>query len=273
MNEHRSHYLKYAKNIFSQNGEDGVIQQLFTDLNISGGVICEFGGWDGIWLSNIANLYLNDEKYQAILIESDTARHKESVELLKNYDNVECVNCFVSYEKDSEACLDNLFKLSEFNLSPDNFSLLSIDIDSADYYVFESLENYSPKVIIIETGAQSITEGCDYEFETYDKGCSLKSVKTLAEKKGYTLVCHTGNAFFVRNDLVDNLPNKDYTIENLYLPFEEIVSYAAATGPDGSVGRYNTASGDVYFTSPKYHQNIRTVKQRLQNGETLYGNN
>ena len=56
-------------------------------------------------------------KISGNLIESDTARHKESVELLENYDNVECVNCFVSYEEDSEACLDNLFKLSEFDLS------------------------------------------------------------------------------------------------------------------------------------------------------------
>lgn len=273
MNEHRSHYLKYAKNIFSQNGEDGIIEELFNDLNISSGVVCEFGGWDGIWLSNIANLYLKDKNYQAILIESDISRHKECLEYLKKYDNVECINCLVSYEKDSDASLDNLFKLSEFDLSPDNFSLLSIDIDSADYYVFESLDNYYPKIIIIETGAQSLTDMHDYEFESYDTGCSLKSAKNLAERKGYTLVCHTGNAFFVRNDLVDNLPDKDYTIENLYLPFKEIISYAAATKSDGSIGRYDTASGEVYFTSPEYHQNIGIVKKKLQNGETLYANN
>lgn len=273
MNEHRSHYLKYAKNIFSQNGEDGVIEELFKDLNISSGVVCEFGGWDGIWLSNIANLYLKNKKYQAILIESDVSRFQESLKLLEGYDNVESYNCRVSYNRDSELSLDNILKSSSFDLSPDNFSLLSIDIDSSDYYVLKSLENYQPKVIIIETGVKSLFEQFDYEMITYDSGCSLKSIKTLAEKKGYTLVCHTGNGFFVRNDLVDNLPDKDYTIENLYLPFDEIVSYAAATGPDGSVGEYNTEAGDVYFTSPEYQQYINTVKKKLQNGETLYENN
>lgn len=273
MNEHRSHYLKYVKNIFSQNGEDGVIEELFKDLNILGGVVCEFGGWDGIWLSNIANLYLKSEKYQAILIESNLSRFQESLELLKGYDNVESYNCMVSCDRDSELSLDNILKLSSFDLSDDNFSLLSIDIDSSDYYVFESLENYQPKVIIIETGVQSLFEKCNYEMITYDRGCSLKSAKDLAEKKGYTLVCHTGNAFFVRNDLIDNLPDKDYSIENLYIPFNEIVSYAAASKPDGTLGKYNQEKGDVYFTSSEYLHFIEMTKSKLKKGNTLYGNN
>lgn len=273
MNEHRSHYLKYVKNIFSQNGEDGVIEELFKDLNISGGVVCEFGGWDGIWLSNIANLYLKNKKYQAILIESDVSRFQESLELLEGYEDVESYNCMVSYDRDSEFSLDNILKLSSFDLSPDNFSILSIDIDSSDYYVLESLENYQPKVIIIETGVQSLFQKHDYEMVTYHQGCSLKSVTTLAEKKGYTLVCHTGNAFFVRNDLVDNLPDKDYSIENLYIPFDEIVSYAAASKPDGTLGNYNREKGDVYFTSPEYSNFINETKSKLKKGNTLYGNN
>ena len=37
------HYLQFSKNIFSQNGEDGIIQQLFSDLKITDYVLVEFG--------------------------------------------------------------------------------------------------------------------------------------------------------------------------------------------------------------------------------------
>jgi len=261
--EHRSHYLRYAKNIFSQNGEDGVIEELFKDLDISGGVVCEFGAWDGIWLSNIANLYLKNENYQAILIESDGNRCGECLELLKNYDNVEVYNCMVSYDKDSETSLDNILKLSDWDLSPDNFSLLSIDIDSSDYYVFESLERYSPKVVVIETS------GLDYESITYNNGCSLKSVNKLGISKGYSLVCHTGNAFFVRNDLIHKLPDKDYSVENLSILMDEIMSFAEAAKPDGTLGSYNVERGEVYYLSPEYSEFVNSTKNKLRKGEKL----
>ena len=137
--EHRSHYLNFVKNIFSQNGEDGIIEKLFEDLEINGGTLCEFGAWDGIYLSNISNLYLYNRNYNAILIESDINRANECIELLKNYDNVEVHQRLISPDINSDNSIDNVLSKSSFDLNDDNFSLLSIDIDSCDYYVFESL--------------------------------------------------------------------------------------------------------------------------------------
>lgn len=205
MSKHRSYYLNFIKNIFSQNGEDGIIEKLFNDLKISNGVLCEFGAWDGIYLSNIANLYLKNKNYDSILIESDSSRTKECLELLSNYDNVEVYNALISPDVNSESSIDNILNKSSFNLSDDNFSLISIDVDTCDYYIFDSLKKYNPKIVVIETAHQSLYHGYDYEFISYDSGCSLKSVTDLAESKGYTLVAHTGNAFFVRNDLIDKL--------------------------------------------------------------------
>jgi hypothetical protein len=269
MTKHKSYYLNFVKNIFSQNGEDGIIEKLFNDLEITGGILCEFGAWDGIYLSNIANLYLYNKNYNAILIEYDSNRANECTELLKNYDNVQVQQCLISPDINSDNSIDNVLSKSSFNLNDDNFSLLSIDIDSCDYYCFESLERYKPKVIIIETGNQNLQHGYAYEYISYDSGCSLKSVTDLAEKKGYKLVVHTGNAFFVRGDLIDNLPKMDYSIENLYLPFSDIVSYAAASKPDGSIGEYDTSNGDVYFTSSEYRDFIKMIKDKLLNGYKL----
>jgi len=43
-----SYYLDFIKNVYSQNGEDGVIEKIFKDLEIIDGVVCEFGAWDGV---------------------------------------------------------------------------------------------------------------------------------------------------------------------------------------------------------------------------------
>lgn len=267
--EHRSHYLNFVKNIFSQNGEDGIIEKLFEDLEINSGTLCEFGAWDGIYLSNISNLYLYNQNYNAILIESDINRANECIKLLKNYDNVEVHQRLISPDINSDNSIDNVLSKSSFDLNDDNFSLLSIDIDSCDYYVFESLEKYNPKVIIIETGRQSLEYGYNYEYISYDSGCSLKSIFELAEKKGYKLVAHTGNAIFVRTDLIDKIPKMNYNIENLYIPMSEIISYTAASKPDGSIGKYNLSNGDVYFTSSEYGEFIKMIKDKLSTGYKL----
>ena len=42
----------FRKNIYSQDGEDGVIDEIFNRLAISKGTFVEFGAWDGKYLSN-----------------------------------------------------------------------------------------------------------------------------------------------------------------------------------------------------------------------------
>jgi len=49
-------YKTYAKNVHSQNGEDGIIEEILKRLDIKNGYVCEFGAWDGIHLSNTFNL-------------------------------------------------------------------------------------------------------------------------------------------------------------------------------------------------------------------------
>lgn len=49
--------LRFKNNIYSQNGEDGIIQYIFDKLNIKNGNFIEFGAWDGKHLSNTYNLF------------------------------------------------------------------------------------------------------------------------------------------------------------------------------------------------------------------------
>ena len=47
---------RHTSNVFSQNGEDGIIEEILNRLEIQTGWVCEFGAWDGIYLSNTFNL-------------------------------------------------------------------------------------------------------------------------------------------------------------------------------------------------------------------------
>ena len=66
---------KYKKNIFSQNGEDGIILEIIKRLNLNGKNkwCCEFGAWNGIHGSNTFNLVKNFN-FNAVYIEGDKKR-------------------------------------------------------------------------------------------------------------------------------------------------------------------------------------------------------
>ncbi len=208
-------YKQFAKNIFSANGEDGIIEQLFEDLNITEGVVCEFGAWDGIDDSNTAYLWLQKE-FSAILIEGMESRFNDLIKNTQAYP-VTCIQNYV--QEDGDHSIDNILDRSMVELNDDNFCLMSIDIDSFDYYVFGSIKKYRPKVVIVETSSGYTP---DRDFVSRDLGCSLKSVAELGKKIGYKCVVHTGNAFFVRDDLVDLLPDYDYSLEAIYSSPAEI---------------------------------------------------
>ena len=195
-----SPYLNYAKNIYSQNGEDGIVEKIFQDLGITKGNVVEFGAWDGIYLSNVCNLWKN-KNFNALLIEgSDEAM--EGIKVLGRNNIVEAYKLYVSENPNDKYSLDNILSFASLNFMPDNFSLLSIDVDGKDYQIFESLTKFRPKVILIET-----TYKHKGEYMGED-GCSLQTLNKLAIHKGYRLVCHNLNGIFVREDLYHNIESK-----------------------------------------------------------------
>ena len=76
--------LKYSSNVYSQNGEDGVIKEIIKRLSLDKkdkNWCVEFGAWDGIYLSNTFNLV--KQGWEAVYIEGDQKRFKD---LLKKED-------------------------------------------------------------------------------------------------------------------------------------------------------------------------------------------
>lgn len=229
-------YHKYCKNSYSQNGEDGLLEQLIKELNIDKGTFCEFGAYDGISSSNTYNLIIN-HGFSGVAIEPNS----QCYELCKNnyasYPNVEVWQGMVIYN-DNENKLDAWLDKSSL---PWDFDILSIDIDGDDYFVWEGLKKYTPKIVIIETNSYrdpivdelpgqpsqqyNIDPLAHWHPDRIACGCSFISAVKLGLNKGYIPVAYTGNITFVRKDLVHLLKDFPYVISDN--PYDYIHLYSA----------------------------------------------
>jgi hypothetical protein len=236
--------INFKKNVYSQYGEDGIIKEILYRLkDFTDNQYCEFGAWDGIHLSNVYSLIKNTN-FKALLIEPDK---KKFIELCKNNPSPSIIklNTFVGLEEKNK--IDTLLKQNNFNI---NFDFLSIDVDSIDYYIFESLDIYKPKLICIEYNP-TIPNDVDFVQKEYssNQGASALSLIKLAKSKSYYPVCTTEtNIFFIHvnykkqvigdkdlkiNDLINDTKIKNYifygydgsifTSKEVRLPWHNIV--------------------------------------------------
>lgn len=223
---------KFKKDVFTQAGEDGVIEKILDTLpSHSKDKWCvEFGAWDGVYLSNARNLILNHD-YSSILIEGSKVKFND---LRKNYaskENVLALNTLVGFtEKDS---LDSI--LANTNI-PQDFDFLSIDVDGNDYHIWKAISKYQPKVVCIEFNPTIPTE---VEFvqpanPNLNQGSSLLSLVELGKEKGYELVeVLPFNAFFVDAKYFSLFKIENNNPANLRTDFSHITYLF--TGFDGTV--------------------------------------
>lgn len=192
---------KYARDYCSQFGEDGIIEEIFRRLNITGGWTVEFGAMDGAQLSNTYHLIDSTPNFSGIYIEGDPRWCSELHRICYRYTERMFPVCeYITVT--GEHSLQSILK--RFPI-PADFELLSIDVDGADYQIWSEFWEYSPKITLIEVNS-SFLPNIEYINGSGDMGgTSFLSMLKLGRSKGYTLVCHTGNMIFVRNDLVDGL--------------------------------------------------------------------
>lgn len=182
----------FSGNVFSQNGEDGILEKIFELIGVTTNTCIEFGAWDGFHLSNTANLWTHG--WKGILIEGVTERYEALKANVREYDCV-CINAYVS--RDGEHSLESILKFNAIGFDVD---LLSIDIDGDDYYILNSLDRLRPRVIVCEYNP-TIPAMADI-FADYGSnfGASVAALNRIAESKGYMLVALTEtNCIFVLN--------------------------------------------------------------------------
>jgi len=111
------------------------------------------------------------------------------------------------------------------------FDLLSIDIDSYDWHIWESLKKFTPKVVVIEINS-SIPIGIHQTHHGKEiKGSSFSSTVLLGKQKGYTPVCHTGNLILIRNEYLNqiNLPENEILFPELLFNYRWVIGLKKPT--------------------------------------------
>lgn len=270
-------YHRYCKNIYSQNGEDGIIMQLLKELNIKTGTFCEFGASDGITSSNTFNLIKN-YNFTGLAIEGDKARFQKCLENYKNYPNIKIMNGFVLYNDKNL----NLDKWLENGKLDKNFDLLSIDIDCDDYYVWENMNNFTPKIVIFEVNSyrdpifdELPRKPCtEYNIDLLKgqnsgrvaMGCSFISAVKLGLNKGYIPVSFTGNLIFVRKDLVTNLKEFPYKVSDD--PYDYVDLYSNLSLWENSwftnnALTVNKAIGEYFLLTKKKLVDVNWLRKRV----------
>lgn len=203
--------------VFSQWGEDGIIQYLISKIPIRNKIFIEFGVQD--YCESNTRFLLMNNNWSGLVIDCD----HESVESIRSTDiyrrfDLNAVCEFITRDN------INLI-ITKAGISGD-IGLLSIDIDGNDYWIWEAItaDVISPSVVVVEYNSvlgKQFALTIPY-IEKFNRnkahypnlyyGASLKALCVLAEKKGYVFVGSNSagnNAFFVRKDLADNIMKVD----------------------------------------------------------------
>lgn len=234
---------QFRKNITSQAGEDGIVEFLCQRLDIASGWCVEFGAWDGEYLSNTFRLH-DQSNWYAILIEGDSARFETLKEKFGHRKNVYVINAFVSSNPDDPQSLDSLLADTPI---PENFALLSIDVDGNDWYIWKNLKNYTPSMVIVEANSTISPDRWMVGDIDSGKGSSVKALVELGKEKGYELVAHTGNCIFVHKTLYPKVGLKNNDLAKL---FDD--RFLIASKKNNKLTKYKLLSRLVSFFNRKF---------------------
>ena len=198
--------------VFSQWGEDGIIQHLVHRVPIDRPLFVEFGV-ENYTESNTRFLLVNNQ-WSGLVIDGGA----ENIEYIRRDPiywacNLKAEHSFITRE--------NIDALLARNGIAGDIGLLSVDIDGNDYWVWQAIDSISPRIVVCEYnshfGAEArVTTPYDpgfvrdaAHFSKIYYGASIAALASLGHEKGYSLVAANlagNNVFFVRNDVLGSLP-------------------------------------------------------------------
>lgn len=225
-----NNYLgRFAKTVTSQDGEDGVLAEIFARLKIERGWCVEFGAWDGKFHSNTWDL-VHNRGWKAVYVEPHSRAFEQLKQNCMGLADVYCFNQFVDVEGDGS--LEAILSRTPI---PTDFDLLVIDIDGNDYFIWRAFQKYRPKVVMIEFNPFMPVDISFYKWndDKVKASASLAAVCELARTKDYELICAIGgNAIFVLRELFDSFGVADNRPTAMFRPRADTKLFQ---GYDGSL--------------------------------------
>lgn len=218
-------YRDWEFSVFSQWGQDGLIQFLIHNLGIENGFFVEFGVQN--YEEASTRFLLQNNNWSGLVMDSSV----EFIDYIKRQEfywkaDITAISAFISRENINQLLSENCPKLID---------LLVIDIDGNDYWIWEAISDFSPKIVVCEFNSlfgSKMPLSIPYK-EDFDRtkahysnlyfGASLKALELLGKTKGYELVFvneHANDAFFIRSDL-NNLKALDSEVAYLKSKFRE----------------------------------------------------
>ena len=169
----------YGRNYkYSQNREEGLMEEVVRRLGIESGRAVEIGGSDGQFCSNTA--LLAEAGWQVLFVETDYKLYQRCCENWCGWDNVRSQCCHVD-DRNINAFVN------------DDTDCLSIDLDGQDFNVFQGMKA-RPKIVIVEIDSSVEPPS---ERVNADGGVGYWTMTTLALESGYFVLAHTGNLVLV----------------------------------------------------------------------------
>jgi hypothetical protein len=219
----------FERRVRSQNGEDGIVKELLFRIGVTERFVVEFGVESGIECN--AAHWLLDYGWRGLLIEGDVHFAAAAAARYTGLP-VAIHQALVTAEN-----IVPIFQQHRVPLAPD---VLSIDIDGNDYWLWEALGSYRPRLVVIEYNAayappnrwvMAYNPSHVWGRDTY-YGASLSSLAELGRRLGYALLAtdrNGVNAFFVRRDLLASSGFPERSAAEAYHPL--FVRHPPGDGP------------------------------------------
>lgn len=220
--------------VFSQWGDDGIIQWLVNNLEIPNKTFVEFGV-ENYRESNTRFLLMNNNWSGFVMDGSES-----------NVAQIINSEYFWKYELSAKAIFidkDNINNLLSSSALGKELGILHVDLDGNDYWIYKEIDAISPIIVILEYNSvfgidRAITIPYDktfYRTKAHDTnlyyGASIRALHKLSKDKGYAFIgCNSAgnNAYFVRKDKLNDTV-RETSLESGYV----LSKFRESRGKDG----------------------------------------